>query len=304
MGQAQCARERPGGGIRGSENLGDPAQHARGLVAFGIGLRSVHEALGVVRIVESPVVDSPACDSAAEVLREAQHEHRGGGAAEGEALDSDAGAVDVWQRLQPPRPGDVVPELDHGHLPERLVHALAAVLARRARVAHDVDHPVAEAPVVGGVAVAPHVAHVGGAGAAVELHDHRVLAGGVEVLRKRHQRIEVEAVVLYPHYLGDGKAVRRPGGVGDLLTVEPVAAAAYAHGRSAGVGHPGGETASVFRELHSGDRELRVGERRDPPLAVEQVEGGVQSGVALGGEPHAAFGIRAQQPYVPVLPVR
>ena len=259
MGQAQCARERPGGGIRGSENLGDPAQHARGLVAFGIGLRSVHEALGVVRIVESPVVDSPACDSAAEVLREAQHEHRGGGAAEGEALDSDAGAVDVWQRLQPPRPGDVVPELDHGHLPERLVHALAAVLARRARVAHDVDHPVAEAPVVGGVAVAPHVAHVGGAGAAVELHDHRVLAGGVEVLRKRHQRIEVEAVVLYPHYLGDGKAVRRPGGVGDLLTVEPVAAAAYAHGRSAGVGHPGGETASVFRELHSGDRELRVG---------------------------------------------
>ena len=118
---------RAGLGLR-RKDAGHPVYDACLGIAVGIRLRSVHEALRVVRVVEGPVIYSAACDSATEILRIAQHQHSRGGTSERKALDAYARAVDIGQRLKPLSPGDVVAELHDSHPSEGLVHALAAVL--------------------------------------------------------------------------------------------------------------------------------------------------------------------------------
>ena len=248
-----------------------PGHHRSLGVALGIRLRRVHEALGVVRIVEVPVVHAAAGDAAAEILRIAQHQHGGRRAAEGEALHADARAIHIRQRLQPLRPGDVVLQLDHRHPAERLVHAPAPVLPRRAGIHHDIDDAVLIAPLIGSVTVAPAVAHVGRARAAVELHLHGIFLRRVKPRGQGHQTVKVKAVVLDLHdlrlrmHLGH---LHQRGIDLHRIFVRPA--------RNGHPGCPGGgsrrlEGLPVLGNPGTGHIQFRIRQRRHAALAVQAV---------------------------------
>ena len=155
-----------------------------GGVAFLVPLRGRHVALGVDGVVLPPVRHRRDGHAGAEhvgaVAREHRHERQV--AAVAPAPDADAPGVDVGLAAEPPGHGDLVLRFEH---PEPAIGAgleRFAASARAAVVHRGDDHAqlVGQVPVPEVARAAPGVADLLAAGAAVDVHEHRVGPPGVE----------------------------------------------------------------------------------------------------------------------------
>ena len=111
-------------------------------VAFRISERSIHETLGVVGVIQSPLIHSPASDSVMEGIGMIHDKQRSHGTAEREALYANLVWKDVWQALEIPCPLHEIPNLQLVQLPVYLVESLPAVMSGCPAIGNDFDYSI------------------------------------------------------------------------------------------------------------------------------------------------------------------
>ena len=286
-------------------------QHAGGTVAVRVGGGRVHKALGIVGVVQLPVIDAAARDAVVEGVAVLEQQPRRVRTAEGEARDADLVALDIRQGLQPARPLDELPDRLCLEVPEDEVRAGAAVVAGGGDVRSHLDDAVAAVPLVRLGGLRPGFPDIGRVRAAVDLHHDGILLRRVETDRVGDGGGDTEAVRgLQLDQLREciaGSVEIRAAQVGDLVGI-----ARHAGGlekpdlrRSRVVRQGRDEVLPVRRETDAGDIQGGIRQGRDPALAVDLVEGGADVRVAVRREIDVAgLLVDADEADAPVLPVR
>ena len=154
---------------------------ACGRVALRITLRSVHEALGVVGVIEFPVIHSPTCDAAAENFRMGHHQHGCHGSSKGKAFHADSVRIHIGQRLEIPAPLAEILHRHAHHIPVNQVYVRPSVVACSPAVGRHLDDAVVEIPDIA-LRHPPGVPHIRGVGTSVDFHHERILLRRVEIL--------------------------------------------------------------------------------------------------------------------------
>ena len=276
----------------------DIRKHARRFITLRIGLRRLHETLGVMAVIQGPVIHAAAGNPAAEHVRVPQQQHRRHRAAEGETLHADAFSVHIRQRLEIVRPGQEIPHRHVGQVAIDQVGAGPAVVSGSPAVRHDMDDALFAPPLVLRQGPAPAVPHVSGARTAVDFKVDRILFGRVEIPRQRHGRRDQLAVLgRNRHDLRQGIArsveFRSPG-IGDLQgaaggPVIHMHALRRAFEQAAVLPGQGRETGLVQPDLGRG---REIGQRRDEvfPIRAETHVRHAQARIRQGCDPAVGIG--------------
>ena len=177
-----------------------PADDGGIVVSVGIILRRTHEALGVVGVVERPVVHATAGNAVMEVVRGRGYQEGGHGAAKAEALYANLVSLHIGQALQPLGPLHKVVYLNGTQFLVDSIQALSAVVACSSAVCNEFDDAVLRIPVVAG-GMAPAVKHLRGVGAAVNVHVDGILLGRVKALGIVDDAGQFQPVYGYGNYL-------------------------------------------------------------------------------------------------------
>ena len=184
------------------------AQHAGIPVSFRIVLRRGHEALGIMGIVQHPVVDSPAGNAVMEHIAVLQQQRRRHRPAERESFHADFGRIYVREPLQVFSPRHKILQF-HGIEPlVYLVEAGAAVMARGAVVDPHGDDAVLVKPGFRKARGTPSVTDDGRIRTAIQVYVDRIFPGRIKPLWKRHRARNFETVNRNRNQLRDRESPR------------------------------------------------------------------------------------------------
>ena len=170
-------------------------------IALGVVLGSIHVPLGIMGVVELPVVHSAAGYTVLEVVGAVGQGQDGHRAAKGESGDADLLSVHVGEGPQVLHPLDVVGQLGLSEGAVDVVDALLAAVAGGAVVNRYLDDALDGPELVAAGRCAPAVHHRTGVRAAVHGDDDGVFLIGVQVYREAYRGREGVAVHLDEEHL-------------------------------------------------------------------------------------------------------
>ena len=171
--------------------LPDMVDDARIAVAIRIGLRGLHEAFGVVRVIEGPVIDPAARNAVGVFVRGGKDQHGGHGSAKREALYANLIGLYIGEGLQPFGPFHEVTYFDGIQMLINLVEVLATTVSGGAAIQGGGDDAVLGIP---GVGLLEASAHEGRIRPSVQIHMDGIMLIRIESVRIDHCSVERGAV--------------------------------------------------------------------------------------------------------------
>ena len=159
----------------GNRITGNIFQGTGSLVAVRVGLRGLHITLGIMRIIQFPVIYSAPCYTVVELLRSTEKKHGSHRSAERKAFDSYLVGLYIRKRLEVFGPGD---EIGHRYICQILIYQVRTgtpAMPGSPSVSSYLDDAVILPPLVVPARSTPSVTHHRRIGAAVNIHMDRIL---------------------------------------------------------------------------------------------------------------------------------